>query len=366
MGRTWSYASYLKSFKDIEYAQIWAAGKSLSEVCPPYLKKEHEQIEKKIKALIRSCLEAKLDLNEVCFYDLISSSFLKQYAEIKNKICAHIFLNYKKPENYDHILNLLKVITDIKYNPISLKLDNINMVGIKGRNFVRKIKQSDKAIFYDPFKTVTGRLTTKPGTLPILTMTKDFRQIIVPENKWIFELDFNAAELRVMLGLLGNDQPTGDMHEWNLKNVYGGQGTREKAKKRIFAWLYNPKSKDKLSNQAYNREELLTKFWNGNEIHTVYNRLISADKHHALNYIIQSTAADLLFEQMHKVWKLLENKKSFIKFCSHDSIVIDLAEEDEAFIKDIKETFSQTRFGIFRINCFGGENWGNVKKMRIF
>ena len=147
------------------------------------------------------------------------------------------------------------------------------------------------------------------------------------------EFDYNAAELRVMLGLLGKEQPKEDLHEWNLKNVYKGIGTREKAKERIFAWLYNPESQDYLSNKAYDREEILTKYWNGTHVKTCFNREIEADKHHALNYVIQSTAADLFLRQMTEVWKLLKDKKSYIAFCMHDSLVIDFFRGGSIFIK---------------------------------
>jgi hypothetical protein len=45
------------------------------------------------------------------------------------------------------------------------------------------------------------------------------------------EFDFNAAELRVLLGLLEKEQPQQDIHEWNINNVYRGLITREDAKK---------------------------------------------------------------------------------------------------------------------------------------
>ena len=112
----------------------------------------------------------------------------------------------------------------------------------------------------------------------------------------VLEFDFNAAELRVLLGLLGKEQPLEDLHGWNAQNVYCGT-TREKAKKRIFAWLYNPKSKDRLSNHVYEREAITKKYYRGNQVTTYFNRTIESDKHHALNYIVQSTAADLFLSK---------------------------------------------------------------------
>jgi DNA polymerase I-like protein with 3'-5' exonuclease and polymerase domains len=196
-------------------------------------------------------------------------------------------------------------------------------------------------------------------------MDKSYRKILKPNNDWFLEFDYNAAELRVMLGLSGKEQPKEDIHEWNLKNVYNGTGTREEAKKRIFAWLYNPESKDALSSKAYDRNELLNKHWDGTNVKTYFNREIEADAHHALNYIIQSTAADLFLRQMIEVWKLLKGKKSYIAFCMHDSLVIDFSEEEQYLLNELKEKFENTQFGKFKVNSSAGKNYGEMKRLNV-
>ena len=134
-------------------------------------------------------------------------------------------------------------------------------------------------------------MTTRKHYFPILTLDSDYRCIIKPTNDYFVELDYNAAELRVLLGLSDKEQPIEDLHTWNLNNVYSGVGSRDEAKKRIFAWLYNPQSKDFASNRVYDRDSVLRKYWNGQVVITPMDRVIPADKHHALNYLIQSTTA---------------------------------------------------------------------------
>ena len=90
---------------------------------------------------------------------------------------------------------------------------------LKVRNFIKHNKNTFPYVVYDPFKSKTGRLVTK-NSFPILTMDKNYRKILKPNNDWFIEFDFNAAELRVLLGLLGKEQPQEDLHEWNKKNVY--------------------------------------------------------------------------------------------------------------------------------------------------
>ena len=190
--------------------------------------------------------------------------------------------------------------------------------------------------------------------------------MLQPTNDWLYELDFNAAELRTARGLIGKPQPAEDIHAWNIKNVFKGKVSREDAKKRAFAWLYNPESRDSLLNGIYERDKIKEKYYQGTHVTTDFKRKIECDDYHAVNYIIQSTAADVLFEQMYKVWTFLEGKKSFIKFCSHDSIMIDLAEEDQSEINEIKDIFADTRYGKFKINALGGKNWGAMRDLRIY
>jgi len=361
---TWDYSEALRD-KDIKYAKYYCGGKSLDEVCPDHLRNEWENVNRSLKAFYRAVNEAKLDLNEHCFFDLVPPYFLLNYAHIKDKICAYVFSNFEKPQNYEFMTNLAKVLTEIKNTKLNTDLTPLGArrYEFKVRRFLKKINTTAPYIVYDMQGTKTGRLTSK--SFPILTMDKEYRTILKPNNQWFLELDYNAAELRVMLALLGKKQPEEDLHEWNLKNVYGGTGTRDEAKKRIFAWLYNPESKDRLLNKEYDRDSVLQKYYNGSQVTTLWNRTIDSDDHHALNYIIQSTAADLFLRQMIKVWELLKDKKSQIAFCLHDSLVIDLAEEDETIVHELKEEFAVTELGKFKVNVFGGKSFGEMKRMNV-
>jgi len=361
---TWDYSEFLRD-KDILYAKYYCGGKPLSEICPEHLKGEWKSVFNKLKAFYRSINETKLNLSEHCFYDMLPSYILLEYGKIKNKICSYIFENYEKPLDYKFKVELTKVLTEMKNKKL-----NIDLLAMKSRRhefkvrqFIKKIKETPPFVVYDACGTKTGRLTSKK--FPILTMDKSFRKILKPNNSWFLELDYNAAELRVLLGLLDTEQPKEDIHTWNLQNVYKGIGTREKAKKRIFAWLYNPKSKDYISSRVYNREELLEKYWDGEYVKTYFNREIKADEKHALNYIVQSTAADLFLRQMIKVWEYLKDKKSYIAFCLHDSLVIDLHTEDEMQINDIKEIFEDTELGKFKVNSYGGKNFKDMKRLNV-
>jgi DNA polymerase I-like protein with 3'-5' exonuclease and polymerase domains len=96
---------------------------------------------------------------------------------------------------------------------------------------------------------------------------------------------------------------------------------------------------------------------------TPFGRKLDADDHHALNYLVQSTTADLVFDRMLALRDLLKDKKSFIKFCLHDSVVIDLLDEERYEIKEILEIFSNTKMGKFMASVSVGKDFGALQRM---
>jgi len=186
-----------------------------------------------------------------------------------------------------------------------------------------------------------------------------------PTNDCFVELDFNAAELRTLLALSGVEQPTEDIHSWNVEHLYGGKLSREESKKRIFAWLYNPASKDRASASAYKRDHVVRQYFDGSQVTTAFDRTMPCDNHHALNYIIQSTTSDLFLRQMIKVDKALQGKKSFVSFSVHDSLVLDVDKEDRGMIEDLHGIFSETELGKFKTNLKIGKNFGTMRNMEI-
>jgi len=364
--KTWGYSSSLKDMS-IEYAFLYCGGKSLDEVCPESLKDEWGEISAKFRAFLVSFREAKIDLNENCFYDLVPQRFLMEFCEIKNQITSSVFKAYPRPKNYEFLYDLTQLTDKLSHNKLNVDLDVFRdkMAQTKIRQFIKKTKKVQPYVKYNIFGTKTGRLTTKKNSFPILTLDKDYRNVLKPNNDWFVEFDYNAAELRTLLGLLGKKQPKGDLHEWNAKNVYKDLQSREEAKKRIFAWLYNPSYKDYSSSRVYDRDSVVKKYYDGKQVSTFFNRIIPADDHHALNYIVQSTCSDLILRQAIKVDKLLENIKTNIAFMIHDSIVLDMSSEDEYKLDEIFKTFADTCLGVFGTNVKAGKNFGDMKRLWI-
>ena len=360
---TWCYSTFLSKMP-IEYAYLYSQ-KTLSESCPDYLRDELDQCLSRLAAFTTSLKEAKVDLNQHCFYDLMPESFIINFCEIKNQISSHIFSNYTRPNNYEFLCDLHKIEKQISLNRLRLDFSRVGTANMNfaNQNKLKSAKSATPYVRYNIFGARTGRLTTKKNSFPILNLNKEFRKAVLPTNKRFVELDYNAFEIRVLLYLLGKEQPTQDIHEWNVENVYNNTITRDEAKTRIFAWLYNLESKDTMSEGMYNRDQILKKYWDGQAITNPFGRRIECDKFHAVSYLVQSTAADIVLRQMIKVNKMLEGKKSFIAFTVHDSVVIDMADEDIDLLREIKNQFASFEDTHFLTNVSVGNDFGNMTRV---
>jgi hypothetical protein len=369
---TWSKTESLGSInaEDSEFAQLYCQGKSLDDVCPEHLKGRWEKIVKRMKAYHNSFVEAKVSLMDNCFFDLIPQQYLLEFCDIKTQIIKHVFETREKPDNYDLMKDLGNVLLDIQKRKLRLNLPFLKdkFYNKRARELYKDIvnkKKSDQ-VFFDPFKTKTGRLAVKSGSFPILNLDRDFRNVIMPDNKAIMELDYNAAEIRVLLALAEKEQPKEDIHQWN-SDILGV--SRDEAKRSVISWLYGSKTSDigKKLSEIYRRDEVLSNFYDPNTetAKTPFGRQLNTDDFHALNHLVQSTAADMVFEQMVKLREFLEDKDSFIKFCMHDSVVIDLAEGDLDCIEEIIKIFSNTRFGGIKANVSVGRHFGSMKKLKL-
>ena len=309
---------------------------------------------------MRSIIEAKISLDDVCFYDMVPERFLADYCYMKDQICNFVFENYPKPKNYDHLLATARLAHKISQQKVNLSWSSMRRQMHKKaiREQVKKLKRVSPYCKYNIFGTKTGRLTTRKNSFPILTLSKDMRKVIQPTNDYFVSFDFNGAELRTLLALGGSQQPSSDIHEWNRANVFRKNGTREEAKKRLFSWLYNPDSNDRLLEKFYDRNALVNQFWDGKHVSTPYGRNIEVDKRRALNYLIQSTTSDMVLEQAAKLDALLEGKKTRIAFIIHDEVVLDVKRGEEAILPALESTFADTRFGTYLVGAKESADYG--------
>lgn len=363
--QTWSYSEHLYG-KDIEYASLRVLGKSIDDVCPSHLTDRWISSKDLLRGHFKALAASKVDLTDVCFYDVVPQRHLQHYFDSKNEITKWVFENIEKPENYGFLTKVQSAVKELKRHPVNLNSFAVYVDGaddMKAKHLYDQFGESTPYVDYDIFGTVTGRLTTKKNSFPILNLKKELKKHVRPNNDVFIELDFNAAEVRTMLSLQNHEQPEEDIHEWNIKNVFKKDLSREKAKTKLFAWLYNPDSQT-IESDFYNREDLLEKYYDGEAVKTPFGRTIKAPIRKALNYLLQSSSSDNTLDRFCKISNFLRATRSHVAFVVHDSVVIDLHQDDRRMIPELVEMFGDTKLGAFKVNCSIGKNLGNMKEFK--
>jgi hypothetical protein len=262
---------------------------------------------------------------------------------------------------------MTKLLTKISHNQLKIDFSSLNstMHREKTRRFREKAQNLPKYVRYNLFGTKTGRLTTKRSSFPIMTMNKEFRSVVKPNNDYFLELDFNAAEIRTLLALAGAKQPLEDIHAWNLAQGMGeAVKTREDAKKAFFSWLYDEKKKNEKLEQIYKRDDVRKGHFKDGHVTTPFGNTMNADYHHALSYLIQGTTAEMVLRQAIKIDEFLKDHKSFIAFTIHDSVIIDISKEETNLVPKLIGMFADTELGYFKVNASFGGDFGNLREVQ--
>lgn len=363
--RTWDWSPHLIN-KECEYARIYCGGQTLDSVCPDKLKDRYETYKGKIKAFIKATSIAKINIENICLFSLIPERHLLHWCQVKNEICEYVFNNFEKPKNHKFLSDLSEMICEIKQRPVNIdnnRLFYYSKNDFKAKTLWDKFGGQKPYIYYNIWGTKTGRLSTMENTFPILNLKKEISDIVKPTNNMFVQFDFNGAEIRTLLSLSGKEQPEEDIHTWNLENVYRGIGTRDKVKQRFFAWLYNPNSRDHLTERFYDKRGVLSKYYYGGEVHTPMGRSIPSDDFHALNYLLQSVSSDNCLKQAIKLNRFLKGRKSFVHSVVHDSITVDLHQNDRNIVTQLQEIFEDTELGIFQSSMYFSKNYKHMERV---
>ena len=357
---TWDWSPHL-SDDDYEYARVWCGGKTLEEACPEHLTERLEVHKKRVKNFVNAANVAKINLEDVCLFDIIPEQALNHWCQVKNEICQYVFENYTKPANHKFMIDINKLVYEISNNPVILnknKLFKYQKADYKARSLWKSFGEKTPYISYDIYGAVTGRLTTKPNSFPILNLKKEIADVVVPKNDAFIQFDFNGAEIRTLLSLSGEPQPQEDIHEFNAKIL---KCSRAEAKKKFFAWFYNPNKKNKELAKFYKRDVVLEKHYVDGVVLTPFGRKIVADDFHSFNYLLQSASSDNCLSQAVKLNKFLNGRKSFVHSVVHDSVTIDFHGEDRDLVSHLKQIFEDTRLGEFKSSMHIGKNYKDME-----
>jgi len=363
--KTWSYSDHLYGM-DIDYASLLVGGRSLTDTCPPHLTQRWEEVNNLLRSHYKAIGLTKIDLTSVCFYDLIPQKHLQHYFDTKNEITKWVFENVERPQHYNLLKRAQAAVKELRRHPVNLNSFAVYCHAaddLKAKHLYDQFGDSTPFVDYDIFGTVTGRLTTKKNSFPILNLKKELKKHVRPNNDVFLELDFNAAEVRTMLALQGHEQPEEDIHEWNIKNIFKKDLSREQAKTKLFAWLYNEESTT-IQSDFYDRQSLKQKYYDGEKVQTPFGRSIDAPVRKALNYLLQSSSSDNTIDRFCKISNFLRATRSHVAFVVHDSVVIDLHRDDRLLIPQLSEMFGDTKLGRFKVNCSLGKNLGDMREFK--
>lgn len=348
-----SYHHNLKqhnSPNNIIYADLMFEGDDPLSCCHFDIKRNYHNSLAKLKANSLACLEAGIGPTaNTSIIELIPEKVFVDYFVSLNKITDYLltekFLSYNS-ERYDYLFNLIKTVNNIKYRQIL----------VDGKL---------KTIAYKAPGTKTGRLTTLPGSFPILTINRKYRNQIKPSNDFFVEFDYNAAEFRVLLALQGlQTDHISDIHSYHQQLL--NSSDRKEAKKRAISWLYDTGNFNKALMGIYDRDiwkSYISATSFGSAIKTPIGKIIELEEGKELNYLIQSTTGELILQQASKIDQFLEEKKlkSYLAFIMHDAVVIDLSLKDFQYLKTIKELFTRTMLDNFVTSIKYGKDYGSMQ-----
>ena len=111
-----------------------------------------------------------------------------------------------------------------------------------------------------------------------------------------------------------------------------------------------------------NRTKVINEYYQNGNIKNPFGRSIPSDEYHAMSYLIQSTCSDIVLRQMVKLNDKLKGKESFVAFCVHDEVVLDITDKDCNMVNELIEYFSNTTLGNFQVNVKYGRNYGDMRQ----
>lgn len=337
---------------NVFFLELFTGNKNPYDVLSTELKKDLVFLEKKLELFRKTFKTLKLSKN-INEYELLPLPFLREFLLKREEASKYILLNFQQPPSYNFLLDLKRLCFEIQnYN---LKLSG-------------PLNNEAKNIYYQLFGTITGRLSTSKTSFPILSISKQKRCFIEPQNDFFIEIDFNSTDVRFFLFLAGINEQEDDIHEFHRKLINKKTGLnleRQEAKSLFLSWLYGSSSlKTDLSyfDDVYHKDEVLEHYNTGCGIKNPFDVEIKAERRRWLPLLVQSTAASVFFRQAIKVWHFLKENGLMSKLCflMHDAIVLDFKETEVKHLLTIKQMFSDTCFGTIPVHVRKGKNFGEM------
>ena len=109
----------------------------------------------------------------------------------------------------------------------------------------------------------------------------------------------------------------------------------------------------------------MEQYYEDGHIRTIFDRNIQVDEYKAVNYIVQSTTADLVNDRAVALDEFLQDKRTFVSHIVHDEIVLDMPDEERYLIPEIKEIFSNNKLDKFVTNLKAGKDYMDIGVLNL-
>jgi len=247
-----------------------------------------------------------------------------------------------------------------KYNEESiLSFYSIEKSGINvSKSFDKKTKkQISNNKLYSNYElyTATGRPSNNFGGINFAALDKNKKSLVIPENDYLVEYDYDAFHVRLIADLIDYKFPEGSAHD-HLSKLYCVD--REEGKKMTFQYLYGGIPWDVIQlNPFFDKvNTLLDILWKefnetGKIDTPVYKRPIFKQNHKKItktklfNYYIQATETEQNIKTIIELQRYLYKTKSNLILYMYDAFLIDFAEEDGVkTLKEIKRILEKNNF----------------------
>lgn len=225
----------------------------------------------------------------------------------------------------------------------------------------RSFKYNKIFTYYNLYNTTT-RPTNSFNGINFSTLSKDTRNGIIAANDFLIEIDFKEYHPRLIADQIGYEVDISIYEDIAVKLEI----TRDEAKKKTFQHLYGTNEQIDLDFFKQINEFKHKKFKEYQQLG--YLELFGAkriqiddpNENKLLSYLIQSLETYNNVEVLSKILPLLQNINTKIIHYLYDSMLLDVAKDDEKTLKKIIKIASS---GGFPIKISHGKNYRDMEEL---
>lgn len=333
---------------------------------------------RKFNSILNSYKVSKVQIKKYNYKQLFDIDFIGEAYFHKTLMLASLVekLNSEVVKYYEETFyKILKNVNQLSKRKIDIDLMSIKDIDDHSAETIRTVTKYDKAsVHFNLIGTKTGRLTTKRGTIPVLTMQKKVRKAIkVPENFEIYQFDYKSFQPRIAI-YSTDDQDFKDRMS-SIQDIYSiFEGNRSENKLLFLRWMFSLEYKNKqFEDKAFAISSLRNKIYkqavNDGFVKNKFGRVLffnDEEKNVVFQNYISSNEADIVLNILCEINEFLKNKKSQIMFPFHDALFVKIHDSEKELVNQIINimecSFENSLFFCkYPVDVKHGKNFGELQ-----